>query len=67
MRQKIRNKIFCLVYAEWCQALFLPVVAPPMFFFSSAAVLEPIPILIWGVLVALEFFVLYKAIKYQLR
>jgi hypothetical protein len=38
-----------------------------MFFFSSAAVLEPIPMLIWGVLAALGLFVLYKAMRYLFR
>ena len=58
---------FTMMALEWWQAPFLPIVAPLMFFIGSAAVLEPIPMLIWGVLAALGLFVLYKAVKYLLQ
>jgi hypothetical protein len=35
---------------------FLPIDAPLMFFISSVALLEPVPMLIWGVLVALGIY-----------
>lgn len=58
---------FTMMELEWWQAPFVPIVAPLMFFFSSAAVLEPVPMLIWGVLAALGLFVLYKAVRFLLR
>ena len=58
---------FTMMELEWWQAPFLPIVAPLMFFFTSAAVLEPIPMLIWGTLAALALFVLYKAVRYLLQ
>ena len=62
------NKVpFTMMELEWWQAPFVPIVAPLMFFFSSAAVLEPVPMLIWGVLAALGLFVLYKAVRFLLR
>lgn len=62
------NKVpFTMMSVEWWQTLFLPIVAPLIFFFTSLEVLEPVPMLIWGVLAALGLFVLYKAIKYLLR
>jgi len=64
---KIWNKTFCFVYAEWWQLPFLPIDAPLIFFISSVAVLDPVPMLIWGVLVALGGFVLYKAARFLLR
>lgn len=58
---------FTMMELEWWQAPFVPIVAPLMFFFSSAAVLEPVPMLIWGVLAALGLFILYKAVRFLLR
>ena len=58
---------FTMMQVEWWQAPLLPIVAPLMFFFVSAAVLEPVPMLIWGILAALGLFVLYKAVKFLLR
>ena len=55
---------FTMMALDWWQAPLLPIVAPLMFFFSSAAVLEPVPMLCWGVLVAIGLFVLYKAVRY---
>ncbi len=58
---------FTMMALEWWQAPLLPIVAPLMFFFVSAAVLESVPMLIWGVLAAVGLFVLYRAVKYLLR
>ena len=58
---------FTMMALEWWQAPLLPIVAPLIFLVSSAAVLEPIPMLIWGILAALGLFVLYKAVKFLLR
>ena len=61
------NKVpFTMMAVEWWQTLFLPIVAPLIFFFTSVEVLEPVPMLIWGVLAALGLFVLYKAVIYLL-
>jgi hypothetical protein len=61
------NKVpFTMMAVEWWQTLFLPIVAPRVFFFTSVEVLEPVPMLIWGVLAALGLFVLYKAVRYLL-
>ena len=58
---------FTMMALEWWQAPLLPIVAPLMFFFCSAAVLEPIPMLIWGFLATLGLFVLYKVVRCLLR
>lgn len=43
------NKVpFTMMAVEWWQTLFLPIVAPLIFFFTSVEVLEPVPMLILG-------------------
>lgn len=54
---------FTMMELEWWQAPLLPIVAPLMFFAVSAKALEPVPMLIWGVLAALGLFVLYEAAR----
>lgn len=58
---------FTMMALECWQMPFVPGIAPLMFFIISVMIPEPIPILMWGVLVAIELFVLYKAVKYILK
>jgi len=55
---------FTMMQLEWWQVSFIPIIAPLMFFIESIVIPAPVPMIIWGSLVALGLFVLYKAVKY---
>lgn len=58
---------FTMMQLEWWQVPFIPIIVPLMFFIESIVIPAPIPMIIWGVLVALGLYVLYKAVKYLIR
>jgi len=58
---------FTMMQLEWWQVPIIPIVAPLMFFIESIVIPASVPIIIWGTLVALGFFILYKAVKYLAR
>ncbi len=58
---------FTMMQLEWWQVPLLPVLAPLMFFITSAADFEPVPLIVWGALVLVGLFVLNKAVRYVVR
>lgn len=58
---------FTMMSLEWWQVPFLPIWAPLMFCFVAAKAPEPVPVFVWGALVALGLLVLYMAVKRLLQ
>ncbi len=58
---------FTMMQLEWWQVPLLPVLAPLMFFITSATDFEPVPLIVWGALVLVGLFVLNKAVRYVVR